>query len=87
MHHEHPELIKDQYWDEVLPNELPYTIAAERFREEHPESSTAKIELTKTEAMTSNLSHVRINDGQVSLKFEINLKISNSNLLNLSVLV
>lgn len=26
MHHEHPELIKDQYWDEVFPTELPYTV-------------------------------------------------------------
>ncbi|XP_054735821.1 bestrophin-4-like [Anastrepha obliqua] len=24
MHHEHPELVKDQYWDEVLPGGLPY---------------------------------------------------------------
>ncbi|XP_036327632.1 bestrophin-4-like [Rhagoletis pomonella] len=24
MHHEHPELVKDQYWDEVLPEGLPY---------------------------------------------------------------
>jgi len=45
MHHEHPELIKDQYWDEVLPSELPYTVASEPFREEHPEASTAKIEV------------------------------------------
>ncbi|KFM61750.1 Bestrophin-1, partial [Stegodyphus mimosarum] len=27
MHQEHPELIKDQYWDEVMPD-LPYTAAA-----------------------------------------------------------
>ncbi|XP_067648007.1 bestrophin-4-like [Eurosta solidaginis] len=24
MHHEHPELVKDQYWDGVLPGGLPY---------------------------------------------------------------
>lgn len=42
MHHEHPELIKDQYWDEV-PAELPYTIATENQREEHPEPSTARV--------------------------------------------
>lgn len=62
MHHEHPELIKDQYWDEVFPNELPYTVAAEKFREEHPEASTAKIEISENGAMTSNLSHVKINE-------------------------
>lgn len=62
MHHEHPELIKDQYWDEVFPNELPYTAASERFREEHPEPSTAKIEVSETAAMPTTLSHVRIDD-------------------------
>ncbi|KAJ8679282.1 hypothetical protein QAD02_015069 [Eretmocerus hayati] len=46
MHHEHPELIRDQYWDEVFPTELPYTAAAEPFREEHPEPSTAGIQLS-----------------------------------------
>lgn len=46
MHHEHPELIRDQYWDEVFPIELPYTAASEAFREEHPEPSTANIQLS-----------------------------------------
>jgi hypothetical protein len=43
MHHEHPELIKDQYWDEVLPDQLPYTPETEQFREMHPLPSTANI--------------------------------------------
>lgn len=43
MHHDHPELVRDQYWDEVFPSELPYTLAAEPFREEHPLPSTANI--------------------------------------------
>lgn len=43
MHHEHPELIRDQYWDEVFPTELPYTLATENQREEHPEPSTSRI--------------------------------------------
>lgn len=46
MHHEHPELIRDQYWDEVFPVELPYTAAAQPFREQHPEPSTAGIQLS-----------------------------------------
>ncbi|CAD6207118.1 GSCOCG00010121001-RA-CDS [Cotesia congregata] len=46
MHHDHPELIRDQYWDEVFPIELPYTAAAEPFREEHPVPSTAGIQLS-----------------------------------------
>ncbi|KAL7731052.1 hypothetical protein ACLKA6_014269 [Drosophila palustris] len=62
MHHDHPELLKDQYWDEVFPNELPYTIAAERFRENHPEPSTAKIEVPKSAGMPSAMSSVRIDE-------------------------
>lgn len=47
MHHDHPELLKDQYWDQVLPVELPYTVATEQFREEYPLPSTANIEVNK----------------------------------------
>ncbi|XP_012223330.1 bestrophin-4 isoform X2 [Linepithema humile] len=46
MHHEHPALIRDQYWDEIFPTELPYTAAAQPFREEHPQHSTANIQLS-----------------------------------------
>ncbi|KAL6438057.1 hypothetical protein ACFW04_004366 [Cataglyphis niger] len=46
MHHDHPELIRDQYWDEIFPMELPYTAAAQPFREEHPQHSTANIQLS-----------------------------------------
>uniref|UniRef100_B4N513 Bestrophin homolog n=1 Tax=Drosophila willistoni TaxID=7260 RepID=B4N513_DROWI len=45
MHQEHPELLKDQYWDEVFPNELPY--ADESQRQAPPEASTAKLDLPK----------------------------------------
>ena len=47
MHSEHPELIQDMYWDEVFPQELPYTIAAEHFRREAPQGSTANIEVSE----------------------------------------
>lgn len=50
MHHEHPELIRDQYWDEVFPTELPYTVAAEPYRDKHPEASTANIAVSDAEA-------------------------------------
>lgn len=43
MHHEHPELLRDQYWDEVYPSELPYISEAKK--EKHPEPSTAKYDL------------------------------------------
>ncbi|XP_036327626.1 bestrophin-2-like [Rhagoletis pomonella] len=44
MHHEHPELVKDQYWDEIFPNELPYQ--GDSKREEPPEQSTARLDFT-----------------------------------------
>jgi hypothetical protein len=47
MHHDHPELLKDQYWDSVLTTELPYTVASMNNREEPPAASTANIELKK----------------------------------------
>lgn len=50
MHHEHPQLVRDQYWDEVFPMELPYTLASEPFREKHPEPSTANINVKNHEA-------------------------------------
>lgn len=43
MHHEHPELVRDQYWDEIFPQELPYTVASQAFKDIHPLSSTANI--------------------------------------------
>ena len=36
MHAEHPELVKDHYWDEGVPDELPYTLAAEETRTDEP---------------------------------------------------
>ena len=49
MHHDHPELIKDQWWDEVHPPELPYTVASEQYREDPPLPSTAKISVSHDE--------------------------------------
>ncbi|XP_047522702.1 bestrophin-4 isoform X3 [Pieris napi] len=64
MHHEHPELVKDQYWDEVFPSELPYTIATENQREEHPEPSTARVAvpLRQRSMVTVNPSSVKIDE-------------------------
>lgn len=50
MHHEHPELIKDQYWDEVFPSQLPYTVASVQNKESEPQPSTANIEVNKRAA-------------------------------------
>ena len=32
MHEDHPELIKDMYFEEVVPAALPYTVATEHYR-------------------------------------------------------
>jgi bestrophin, other len=50
MHHDHPELLKDQYWDSVLTTELPYTVASMNNRENPPEASTANIQVSDIKA-------------------------------------
>lgn len=63
MHHEHPELIKDQYWDEVFPSELPYTLASEGNRESAPIPSTAKIEVPSSQqAVVMSSSSMKIDE-------------------------
>lgn len=64
MHHEHPELLKDQYWDEVFPSELPYSLATENQREEHPEPSTARVAVPvrQRSMVTVNPSSVKIDE-------------------------
>ena len=51
MHAEHPELVKDQFWDEGVPDELPYTLAAEEFRQAEPwQGSTAEVEVPEEQS-------------------------------------
>lgn len=64
MHHTHPELVRDQYWDKVFPEELPYTLASEPFRDYHPKPSTANIAVTGDEAeFVQPPSSVKVEDG------------------------
>jgi hypothetical protein len=46
---EHPELVRDQFWDDLFP-ELPYTIAAEETRTDPVFGGTANIEVPDDEA-------------------------------------
>ncbi|XP_063910886.1 bestrophin-1 isoform X2 [Zophobas morio] len=55
MHEEHPELLKDQYWDEVVPKELPYTVASEHYRKEEPKGSAEQYKLKTTDGLYANL--------------------------------
>ncbi|XP_071446566.1 uncharacterized protein [Hetaerina americana] len=45
MHQEHPELVKDQYWDEVFPAELPYTAASKQYQTGPPQGSTKSLDI------------------------------------------
>lgn len=73
MHHEHPELIRDQYWDQVFPTELPYTVAAGE-RERHPEPSTANIAVSDADAEYS-MPPKCCDDGQAIVNFIIIMNI------------
>lgn len=45
MHEEHPEMLRDAYWDDVVPAELPYTAATKQFQTEPPQGSTKHVEV------------------------------------------
>ena len=47
MHAEHPELVRDQFWEEGIPEELPYTLAAQQTRSGQPwAESTADVRMS-----------------------------------------
>lgn len=50
MHSKHPELIQDKYWDDIVPDELPHTVASQAFRKAPFLGSTAHLEMTAFEA-------------------------------------
>ncbi|XP_066252425.1 bestrophin-1-like isoform X2 [Euwallacea similis] len=47
IHNEHPKLNKDYHWNEVAPNQLPFTVASQKYMNEHPVESTFKITVQK----------------------------------------
>ncbi|CAD7083458.1 unnamed protein product [Hermetia illucens] len=55
MHEEHPELLKDQYWEEVVPKDLPYTVASEHYRRTEPKGSAENYKIKKEDAMYANI--------------------------------
>lgn len=55
MHDEHPELLRDQYWEEVVPKDLPYTVASEHYRREEPKGSAETYKIKQSDAMYANL--------------------------------
>ncbi|KAG8196811.1 hypothetical protein JTE90_027527 [Oedothorax gibbosus] len=65
MHQEHPELIKDQYWDEIMPD-LPYTAAAMPFYSEPPMGSAANLVIPPHEAEFLPLETVEENEDELN---------------------
>lgn len=55
MHDEHPELLKDQYWNQVVPDELPYTVASEHYRKYEPKGSAEHYKVKQADAMYANI--------------------------------
>lgn len=55
MHEEHPELLKDQYWDEVIPKDLPYTLASEQYRKEEPKGSAEHYKVKESDSLYANV--------------------------------
>jgi len=52
MHEEYPELLKDQYWEEVVPKELPYTVASECYRRAEPKGSADHYKVKEADSIT-----------------------------------
>jgi bestrophin, other len=55
MHEEHPELLKDQYWEEVVPKDLPYTVASEHYRRHEPKGSAETYKVKESDAVYANI--------------------------------
>lgn len=55
MHNEHPELLKDQYWEVKVPDELPYTVGSEQYRRIEPKGSAENYKIKTTDAMYANI--------------------------------
>lgn len=80
MHEEHPELLKDQYWEDVVPKELPYTVASEHYRREEPKGSAELYKIKAQDAMYANLVTPKktIMDDMYADYVSINMKTANS---------
>jgi len=54
MHHQSPDLLKDQYWEVVVPEQLPHTHASEQYKELSHVSSTANLNLMCPSSLRSD---------------------------------
>lgn len=65
MHEEHPELLRDQYWEQVVPAELPYNVAAGQFRRKEPQGSTASMKIKSRETIYDNMPQLKRNSSVI----------------------
>ncbi|KAF2355686.1 Bestrophin/UPF0187 [Trinorchestia longiramus] len=84
MHNEHPELIQDMYWDEVVPQELPYTVASQEYKPIEPHlGSTANIEVSQQDMELLPVVEETEEDEEGGLR-RTNSKMSNASSFNLA---
>lgn len=79
MHNDHPELIKDQYWDEIFPNELPYTRETMAFKESHPMPSTANINAAVNAAVNNSRQSGKFDEMVGKSLYSVNYKFPDCN--------
>lgn len=65
MHNEHPELLKDQFWDEVVPKELIYNQGASHLRREEPKGSAENFKVKDTDALYANIVNSAMNSNNL----------------------
>lgn len=58
MHEEEPEVVKDAFWDEIVPKELPYTVGSAGFRKLDPHCVDNETQQTTTQAK-SKISRIK----------------------------
>lgn len=51
MHDQYPELLKDQYWDEVVPKSLPYTVGSAHDCKREPKGSAENYKVKPEDAL------------------------------------
>ncbi|XP_048005389.1 bestrophin-2-like isoform X2 [Leguminivora glycinivorella] len=70
MHEEHPELLKDQYWEEVVPKDLPYTVASEHYRRHEPPCSADHYKVKAEDAVYANVQTPRKSHDETYADYE-----------------
>lgn len=70
MHEEHPELLKDQYWEEVVPKDLPYTVASEHYRRHEPPCSADHYKVKTEDAVYANVQAPRKSHDETYADYE-----------------